>query len=108
MRSMTYPNDPSFYQTRDPTGREARILVNAKKKQFARRHDLRRSMADRLVDSGLLLDVVQEILRHVDLKTTKKYDITRKVQRTATQMLEAIESTAPSVENTLHANIRHH
>ena len=100
-RNGTRLTSDSYAKLVSRWGREARILVDAKKKKFASLHDLRRSMADRLVDSGLSLDIVQEILRHVDVETTKKYYVGRKVQRTASTMLEAIEAkVCKHTENT--------
>lgn len=63
----------------------ATLLDKAKIKKF-RFHDLRHTVATRLVEKGVPLPVVQEILGHAKISTTMRY-----THVVASQKLEAID-----------------
>lgn len=73
-------------------GTKAGIVVHAGSKQtgrkpkFASAHDLRRGCAQRLVDSGVPERLVQRIMRHQSIETTKRHYVTGNIQQEAKEL----------------------
>lgn len=70
-------------------GKVARVVVDpgdpAKQKpvKYASAHDLRRSCAERLLDAGVPVRVVQQVLRHASFATTQRHYAPGDVQKAA-------------------------
>jgi integrase len=70
-------------------GKKAGIIVQPAnprrdtRAKFASAHDLRRSCAERLREAGVPWEVVQAVMRHADLETTRRYYAPGHVQKSA-------------------------
>lgn len=77
-------------------GRTAGIVVDdgdpakGKPAKYASLHDLRRTFAQRLKDSGLPMGLIQRLMRHSDAKTTERYYLTEKTQLEAERIQELL------------------
>lgn len=60
----------TYYKNTDRSFRMVLKLANVKNFRF---HDLRHTVATRLVEKGVPLPVVQEILGHAKIETTMRY-----------------------------------
>lgn len=73
-------------------------------------HTLRHTLATRLVQSGLTIYEVKEILGHTDIKTTMRYSHLERVDamKKARDVLNIINSTPSSVKNATTPTSEHH
>lgn len=74
-------------------GQEAGVVVRqpdeetGQRIKYASAHDLRRSLAERLINSGVSAETLMVVMRHKDFATTKKfYGATRAAQSAATEI----------------------
>ncbi len=74
-------------------GKEAGVVVRqpdgetGQRIKFASAHDLRRSLAERLINAGVSAETLMVVMRHKDFATTKKfYGATRAAQSAATEI----------------------
>ncbi|MFN9287826.1 MAG: tyrosine-type recombinase/integrase, partial [Planctomyces sp.] len=60
-------------------GREARIVVQQsdsrtkRRRKYASAHDLRRGLAERLINAGVSAETLKVVMRHRDFGTTEKH-----------------------------------
>jgi integrase len=73
-------------------GEAARVVVEPENKRrkkpakFASAHDLRRSLAERMSEAGMPPELLQLIMRHSSIETTRRYYLSQNVQRDAAQI----------------------
>lgn len=80
-------------------GQEARVVVRhpdeetGQRIKYASAHDLRRSLAERLINAGISAETLMVIMRHKDFATTKKfYAARRAAQSAATEIHRKLDS----------------
>jgi site-specific recombinase XerD len=66
-------------------GEKAGVVVrrDGSRPKYASVHDLRRSLAERLLDTGVLERIVSRVMRHASPQTTQRYYAPRNVQPAA-------------------------
>ena len=84
-------------------GQEAGVVVrqldeeSGQRIKYASAHDLRRSLAERLINSGVSAETLMVVMRHKDFATTKKfYGATRAAQFAATEIHRKLASLGDS------------
>ena len=81
-----------------------KVAQNGERVKFASAHDLRRSFGERW-SARLLPQVLMELMRHADIKTTLTYYVGKNAERTADAVYAAFEgSKGNSLANTQQAN----
>jgi integrase len=58
--------------------------------KYASTHDLRRTFGQRMADENIEMSLLTEQMRHQSEQTTKRYYISRKVQKTAEALQAAV------------------
>ena len=86
-------------------GKEAGVVVRqpdeetGQRIKFASAHDLRRSLAERLINAGVSAETLMVVMRHKDFATTKKfYGATRAAQSAATEIHRKLNADVDSDE----------
>lgn len=69
-------------------GKKAGVVVIKSPLKFASSHDLRRSVAQRMIDAGVSMYTVQTVMRHADFKTTQRHYGGQSVARAADELKE--------------------
>ncbi len=70
-------------------GKEARVIVRqldeetGQRIKYASAHDLRRSLAERLINAGISAETLMVIMRHKDFATTRKFYAARRAAQSA-------------------------
>ena len=84
-------------------GQEAGVVVRqpdeetGQRIKYASAQDLRRSLAERLINSGVSAETLMVVMRHKDFATTKKfYGATRAAQSAATEIHRKLTSHVDS------------
>ena len=81
-------------------GKRSRIIVDEGNPRtgapvkFASTHDLRRTFAQRLADSGLPPELVRRLMRHADIKTTERFYLQTNTQRDAGRIRDMLNAAA--------------
>ena len=65
--------------------------------KYASAHDLRRTFAVRLKRSGMPPDLIQQLMRHADFRTTEKYYLCDTIQEDAGRIREILSTVTQSV-----------
>ena len=65
--------------------------------KYASAHDLRRTFAVRLKRSGMPPDLIQQLMRHADFRTTEKYYLCDTIQEDAGRIREILPTVTQSV-----------
>ena len=94
-------------------GEAARVVVvpenqrRGTKAKYASAHDLRRSLAERMAVAGLPPELLQLIMRNASIETTRRYYVSKNVQRDAAQIRSLLvqkEQPAPGCTQ-VHAEV---
>ena len=90
---MGYPAD---HPTGLAAGQAAGVIVDegdprtGRGVKYASAHDLRRTFAVRLKRSGMPPDLIQQLMRHADFRTTEKYYLCDTIQEDAGRIREIL------------------
>ena len=81
-------------------GRQANVVVQqanartGRRKKFASAHDLRRGLAERLINAGVSAETLKVVMRHKDFGTTEKhYGAMRSAQSAGQEVLSRLSPT---------------
>lgn len=79
-------------------GRVAGVVVlKTPTVKHASAHDLRRSVAQRMIDAGVSIYTVQAVMRHADFKTTQRHYGSQTVSRAASELADKLQRPTHTV-----------